>query len=392
MEVNHIDTQNYLSGLYDILRRRADPQDETEWSDVVDYMNEQTDGGYNREFVRKAWPLLSLFDAAGWVRPPEDVGGSSFDAKRLEAEKAIVKLRDERNEIARIQRELARRESMVDVIKEAIRCEVSPAPGYIPHEHAPSDNDVIIHLTDIHCGMKVQNFFNDLDEEVMYDRLEQYLGKIDQIRARHGSENCYLMLGGDLVSGLIHTAIRIENNIDVIRQVKVVSMALSWFVQELSKMFGEVHVYSVPGNHARVTAKKEDSLRGENLDILVQFILGLSLKEHKNVTVHENLEDSVAMFSVRGQKVFGVHGDKDSMDSVVQKLTMVFGVKPDIVLAGHRHTNGMSTVYDTKVVQSGCVVGPDSYCMDHRLRNKPEQTVLVVTCDGLECLYDVTLD
>lgn len=383
--------QEILETLHDMLAQRKDPANDVEWQDIADYLSSATGTPYNRTYLRKAFPIYDMFESAGWVRPPEDVGGSSFDAKRLEAEKAIVKLRDERNEIARIQRELARRESMVDLVKEAIRGEVSPASGYIPHEQVQSDNDVIIHLTDIHGGIEVHNCFNDYDTEVMYDRLSQYLGKVAQIRARHGSEHCYLMLGGDLVSGLIHTAIRIENNLDVIRQVKVVAMAISWFVQELSKLFGQVHVYSVPGNHARVTAKKEDSLRGENLDILVQFILGLSLKEYGNVTVHENLEESVAMFSVRGQKVFGVHGDKDGMDTVVQKLTMMFGMKPDIVLAGHRHTNGMSTVYDTKVVQSGCVVGPDSYCMDHRLRNNPEQTVLVVTCDGLECLYDVTL-
>lgn len=67
-------------------------------------------------------------------------------------------------------------------------------------------------------------------------------------------------------------------------------------------------------------------------------------------------------------------------------------MKPDIVLMGHRHTNGLTTVYDTKVYESGCVDGPDNYCMDKRLKNKPEQTVLVVNDLGLDCAYDVKLD
>jgi DNA polymerase II small subunit/DNA polymerase delta subunit B len=68
---------------------------------------------------------------------------------------------------------------------------------------------------------------------------------------------------------------------------------------------------------------------------------------------------------------------------------MIFGVKPDIVLLGHRHTNGLTTVFDTKVIQSGCVSGSDNFCLDNRLKNKPEQTVSVVDENGLVCVYDV---
>lgn len=62
---------NYLSGLYEMLLRRRDPDDQTEWADVVDYMNSHG-GNYNRDFVRKAWPLLSMYIDAGWVVKPDD--------------------------------------------------------------------------------------------------------------------------------------------------------------------------------------------------------------------------------------------------------------------------------------------------------------------------------
>lgn len=379
-----------MSGLYELLHRRADALDDIDWNDVVDYMNEQTGGSYTRDYVRKAWPLMAMYDAAGWMRPPDDIQGSSFDEKRLEAEKAIVKLRDERNEIARIQRELARRDSLLELVKEGIRAEIEPMDGYTPHIHQLTDNDLIIHLTDIHAGIQIENHFNRYDETILRDRIRKYAQKIDEIRQRHESEKCYVMLGGDLVSGIIHTNLRLENNLNVVQQVKFVSHVVAGFVRDLSKMFAEVHVYSVPGNHGRVQPKKEDNLRGENFDCLVPFIVGLLLKDYENVEIHENvIEQTVAMFSVRGQKVFGVHGDKDAMESVVQKLTMMFSMKPDIVLAGHRHTNGMRTIYDSRVIESGCMSGPDSYCMDHRLKNKPEQTVVVVTDNGVECTYNV---
>ena len=49
----------------------------------------------------------------------------------------------------------------------------------------------------------------------------------------------------------------------------------------------------------------------------------------------------------------------------------------------------MITVYDSKVLQAGCISGPDSYCMDNRLRNRPEQIVSVITENGLDWIYDV---
>ena len=108
--------------------------------------------------------------------------------------------------------------------------------------------------------------------------------------------------------------------------------------------------------------------------------------------IDNKIEDSIASFCVKKKLVYAVHGDKDSVSSVVQNLTMMTGMKPDIVLMGHRHTNGLTTVYDTKVYESGCISGSDTYCMDKRLRNNPEQTIIVIGDKGVDCAYDVTLD
>ena len=70
----------------------------------------------------------------------------------------------------------------------------------------------------------------------------------------------------------------------------------------------------------------------------------------------------------------------------------MFGIKPDIVLLGHRHTNGMTTVYDTKVLESGSICGADQYAMSIRKCNRPEQTVSIIDETGLVCLYDIQLD
>ena len=64
-------------------------------------------------------------------------------------------------------------------------------------------------------------------------------------------------------------------------------------------------------------------------------------------------------------------------------------IRPDILYMGHRHVNAMSTVYNVKILQSGCISGTDNYCLDNRLQNKPEQLISVITDNGLDCVYDV---
>lgn len=66
---------------------------------------------------------------------------------------------------------------------------------------------------------------------------------------------------------------------------------------------------------------------------------------------------------------------------------------PDICYLGHRHTNGLATVDNVKVVQSGCCDGMDSYSIDNRYVGSPEQTVTVVTeKKRIKALCDIQLD
>ena len=315
-----------------------------------------------------------------------------IEQKQQELTKKTIKFRDERNELTRVLREQARQESFIELVQRSFS---GIAPDELNYEEKPyfnSDNDLIIHLTDLHTGCGINNYFNKFNDDILEQRLTKYLDKIFDIQERHQSENCYVVIG-EIISGLIHENLRIENNENVIEQFMVAATYISNFLEELSKTFKEVHVYINAGNHSRVSANKKESVAGENFDYLLPFYTRAKLQNYKNVIIHDNeIEPSIAMFNVRDNVIMSAHGDKDSPSSVVQKFTMLFGIKPKIVLLGHRHTNGLSTVYDTKVIESGCVSGTDSFALSIRLKNKPEQTVSVINSEGLECLYDIKLD
>jgi len=251
------------------------------------------------------------------------------------------------------------------------------------------ENDLIISLMDVHAGIEIDNYFNKFNEDILKDRFNNYLKKITTVMQRHKSQNVYVVIS-ELVSGIIHNELRIENNKNLIEQFLLATDYTSQFLSELSYLFENVYVYVCPGNHGRISPKKEDSLKGENIEHLILPFLEAKLQNHKNIVFNKNdIEESIVIFSVRNHLVMATHGDKDTPNNVVQKFTLMFGMRPHLVYMGHRHTNGYSTVYDTKVIQSGCMSGSDNYCMDLRLKNRPEQTISVVTDGGLECLYDV---
>ena len=187
-----------------------------------------------------------------------------------------------------------------------------------------------------------------------------------------------------MIHGIIHVNARIEAKENLVMQIMKVTDLISNFVFELSKMFKEVQVHTTAGNHARSVANKDESLRGENFDLLIPYACKKDLQNVPNVQIVDNyLGYDIATFMVRGHMVYATHGDKDSPQNVVYNMSK-FARKaglpmPDICYLGHRHTNGLTTVDDVKVIESGCVDGMDSFSIDKRLVGTPEQTVVVVT-------------
>lgn len=313
--------------------------------------------------------------------------------EKQEIKKEKQKLSDERTEFNRQIRMEARKESYLDMVKDVICSNVEPIKlDNHNYKTFDSDTDLLCHLTDIHTGIEIDNYKNNFNQEVLKQRLLKYTTEILKIRNRHNSRNCHIVIG-EIVSGLIHNNLRLQNNMDLMEQFKYICELISAMLIKLSCEFNEVYVYTTPGNHSRISPKKEDSLDGENMDILLPFYLKAKLQNLKNVKICENGYDpEIAVFNIRNTNIFAAHGHKDSPINVVQNFTMLFGIKPDIVLLGHRHSNALSTVFDTKVIESGSVSGTDNYALSIRKSTRPEQTVSVIDDNGLVCIYDLQLN
>lgn len=388
--MDDINKVEFLEQQLDLLKRKQKDSN-IEWQDIADFRSDYNGESEHRDTIRKGSKLLYEYLDAGWVHEPTSMSISESD-EIIRLKKERQKLSDARVEYNRQIRQEARKESYSEMIKRIICENVEPTDLKVQYHTFNSNTDLLVHLTDIHIGIEINTWNNTFNQDILKERIEKFTSEILKIRDLHKSENCYLVIG-EILSGIIHNNLRLQNNMDLMEQFKYISELISVMLIKIANHFNHIYVYVTPGNHSRISPKKEDSLDGENMDVLLPFYLKAKLQNINNIDICENnIDPEIAMFNIRGNNVFASHGHKDNPASVVQNFTMMFGIKPDIVLLGHRHLNGLTTVYNAKVIESGCCSGTDQYAMSIRKTNRPEQTISVVGQDGLVCLYDIQLD
>lgn len=364
------------------------------WQDVADLLNKTLGQEYTESKYRKQFQEMSKYTTMSETAQAAGVDIQELKEQRRLLEFEKIKMRDERNEVSRLYRQQARKESFEEMLQ---RCVESYTPvqlhGFRFEDDKGEDSTLLVPISDLHYGLNIDNSFNKYNTDVAIERLNKYATKVITIAKKHNSTIADIMLLGDEISGLIHSNLRLENNENVIQQTMDAAELISHFIYTLTPYFSRVNVYSVSGNHSRVQPNKELNAKGEDFDKFIPFYAKAKLQQCENVKFHENsIDESIISFSCRGKLVYGIHGDKDNLSNATQRLTMFTRQKPDIIYAGHLHTNRMYTEFDTKVIQSGCISGNDNYCLDSRISGKPEQAVAVITNEGLDCLYDISLN
>ncbi len=334
---------------------------------------------------------LEGYDDAKAESCDSDKHMKELQIEKQEIQKEKRKLYDERLDINRRLREEARLETTVEKLEDML----SSISNERYFNYSPtievSDNDMIVCLSDLHLGATYYGFDGVYDSEIAKERLNKYLNEIIKIQKTHGSENCYIQILGDSVSGSIHKSISVTNKENVVEQIKLACEYVSDFVYELGKYFNHVEVHSVSGNHSRIE-KKEDALLSERLDALVPWFVKSMLANVKNITViDDEIDDTISTFFVRDKLYFGVHGDFDATsDAAIAKLALWAKMTPYCVLCGHRHYPAMTDISGIKVIQSGSLGGSgDDYTRQKRLTGRPSQTVLVVNEKGIKACYPI---
>ena len=318
---------------------------------------------------------------------------SELEQKRIALQKERQKFYDQRNAYNKVIREQARQEELGEILMDAIRSGDLPELQYVRTEIMPSDNDLLVSLSDIHYGADVHNYWNTYNSDICRDMMCRYLDRVLSIAELHGSENCIVWANGDEISGNIHQSIAVSNKENVIEQIKGVSELIAEFIAELSPHFNEVRFVSVAGNHSRLDPNKDRALIGERLDDLVEWYLAARLQNFKNVIIGggEKIDHTIYLLDVRGKTYGGVHGDFDGSAGRIQDLQTMARRPVYAVLAGHLHHCKTDNVQGVRVVMAGSFLGMDDYCIQKRIYGEAEQMVCVCDENGIRCSYNIPL-
>ena len=307
-----------------------------------------------------------------------------------DVEKQRIRAKDERVSYNRTLKEVAHWDSMLELMKDTIQ---RADPIRLSSRTKRSRQCVYAMLSDIHYGIAFQSSCGTYNSDVAKERVMRYAEEIIHIGEMNHANICYLSLMGDMISGNIHTVIRIENRENVVEQVVGVSELVAAFIYRLACCFDEVHVNAVDGNHSRVELHDDEAMRADKLDSIVPWYCKVKLENCDNVFFHENdIDATVASFEIAGRMYCAVHGDYDKdLKLAAQRIERLIRRKVDYMLAGHMHVPDVR-IEDIGCIRNGSVCGSgDEYTMKKRLFAPPQQLCMLVSDRGVEALYPINL-
>lgn len=309
----------------------------------------------------------------------------------FELEKQKIKFRDENTSLTRTLRTDARFETLIELLRSEIKTVERCESKYIEPEN--NEKSICAMLSDIHYGLSFSNIAGKYNCDIAKERLTKYANAICEEGRKNECCDCYLTLMGDLISGSIHNTIKIENRINVVKQVIGVSELITEFIKTLSMNFRDVYINYTSGNHSRIDQSFEDSLRDERLDALIPWYCMAALEPIDNVIFKRNEYDStIATFNIYDKLYISTHGDIDKdYKTSCTRLEQILGKRPDVFLTAHMHIPEIK--FDNiDFVRNGCVCGSgDEYTMRKRLYGPPCQVFMVVDKNGINSLHPVRL-
>ena len=332
-----------------------------------------------------------------------EAGRTNASLDEFEEQVAILKrekmrMQDQKRELNKLLREWARAEHIRDSITAAaqLAAETTPFPIVDANNMYSSmieERQAALLLSDFHYGQWTDNSCNVFNSAVFYQRINSLITKTIEYGQQNNVSTLHVMCLGDLINGLIHVTTRISNTENVIQQTMNVAETLANMLYAFSTQFQMIKVYFARGNHDRVSANKQESITAESFFDIIPWYLKSRLDGNEYIEILDNSIDSeIISADIMGSCIYGVHGHRDKINSVVQNLSLLTKRIPDYVLMGHTHHSESLEVGGAEVIVNPSLSGTDSYAYELRKTSKPAQKLLIFSSSGLECTYKINLD
>ena len=182
---------------------------------------------------------------------------------------------------------------------------------------------------------------------------------------------------GDYVSGEIHDSTDHSKWHNALKNAMGVGDVIALMINDLSRKFKKIHLYSVSGNHGRRTIRKDYRGAHDNWDYLVAKWVEArcsNLISAQRLVVE--IPDSFShLVTIKGHTFFLNHGDDmmsllgtpyyaiDRSTRNIQSIANIKNQKIDYFLFGHWHKAAMSQITTGEWIVNGSFKATDSYLL-----------------------------
>lgn len=311
-------------------------------------------------------------------------------------------IRSLRRELKRMRDERASDDKLVQLIHEvnefaALRKKVEPLVVERKSEQNLAGWATLF-LSDWHWDEQVDpaqiEHLNEYDHDIAVARSRRTFERTGDLLLNHMAgayyEGVVVALGGDMLSGNIHSELRETNHAPITESILTLADELAAGIRMLAKEFPRVYVPGVVGNHGRYDRKPRAKGRvRENFDWLVYQLLSRQLADLPNVEfgISDAADIQYTIYSTRYRLTHGdqfrggsgiagkwptlFRGDFKKRKRAVQTGTGGY----DVLMMGHWHAYGM---VDGLVV-NGSLKGYDEYAYVSNFDYEPPTQALWVT-------------
>lgn len=373
---------------------KEDPYYSLSWGEIVDCL----DMDYHPDNLRKGAYFVKRYHDYLQGKNIENMSSDEVEKlneKIVELKKERVKSQDITNMLNKKIREQSRFEQMLECARDVASAfeKDKPLLSNVPVLRSGNKEAVLL-LSDLHIGIVNDNYWNKFDVDIMKERMSYLKQRVIQIGLENNINRIRVVCIGDIISGLIHNTIRLENRLNICEQTVMAAEVISELLHSFSTLF-KVDLYYAVGNHERISPNKSDSLDKENFGYMILEMIKYRCKDLKGLTIHENeVDDEIITFKVFNDKIVASHGHNfGNLNTYIPKITSMLGYVPDYVCLGHLHQPVEKAYGNTELVVNPSFSGVDTFAKNLGLVGKPMQKLMLFSEEyGKEATFNINLD
>jgi len=276
-----------------------------------------------------------------------------------------------------------------NVIASLMKCSFRASPVPQKEHRTPEDLEFHAMRSDDHVGELVDSSWvqglSGYNTGMFIERNNRWLDKVRSFREQDkrslGLNKLVVYMLGDHVTGeLIYSGQAYQIDLAAVDQLIVAVQEYVNTILALAKVFPQVEVFTVIGNHGRMGKKGEGHPRS-NLDYLLYRWMQERLRAQENVTVY--VSESPTMIVQNGQYNFALnHNDSVKgyqgipyygLERKARRLSDLYGLQLHYKLGGHFHTP--ANLNDETLMNGTLVGGSDLSVNRMNVATRPSQKI-----------------